>query len=384
MAGAGIDIDNATHRQQLEAAYWEFQHTEQPAWAQVKRAQTATDSARAGTTFFERPADKRGQSIVRGGMAEGWLKRFNDEDAKAKKTAGAGDADAASCRADGRRRLQGPPEGPQRHTTPGPRRRRLHPRTRYQHVRQRAGLAVQRRIRRAGECSIAVHAAPPRHQRRASAGLRLWRSGRLRRRPALLSEVHAWDLTRRGAREPPVLAQLLPTVRSRRRHGRVAVRRPRLDRDDERRDWLGSEPEHLWVGRERPVRRRGAVARRDDGAVGRQAPPPVRSHDLRHEAARGLARHRRPTGVLEERGDELAVRRLARHALGPHGRRHAPAGHQPLREPGRPRRRAPPPPAQHRQAGARERRAEARALRTRSIPCRGRHPPPSRTPAGRS
>ena len=90
MAGAGIDIDQATHRQQLEAAYWEFQHTEQAAWAQVKRAQTATDSARAGTTFFERPGDKRGQSIVRGGMAEGWLKRFNDEDAKAKVPAGAG------------------------------------------------------------------------------------------------------------------------------------------------------------------------------------------------------------------------------------------------------------------------------------------------------
>ena len=86
-AGTGIDIDTATHKQQLEAAYWEFQNTEKAAWDAVKKGRTATDAARAGVHLFERPADKEGQSIVRGGMAEGWLKRFNEQDTKGTATA---------------------------------------------------------------------------------------------------------------------------------------------------------------------------------------------------------------------------------------------------------------------------------------------------------
>ncbi len=80
-AGAGIDVDTATHAQQLEAAYYEFQHKEAAAWAAIKKSRTASDAARAGVYHFERPGDKEGQSIVRGGMGEGWLKRFNGQDA---------------------------------------------------------------------------------------------------------------------------------------------------------------------------------------------------------------------------------------------------------------------------------------------------------------
>ena len=109
LTATGINIDTATHAQQLEAAYWEFQHTHKAAWDAIRQGRSATDAARSGVYLFEAPRDKKGQSTVRGGMAEGWLKRFNDEDAKAKGSAGAGTpapSDAAAAAAEAFKKRQ--------------------------------------------------------------------------------------------------------------------------------------------------------------------------------------------------------------------------------------------------------------------------------------
>lgn len=83
LKGTGIDIDTATHQQQLEAAYWEMtQGNEKAAWAAIQRAKTPGEAASAGVYKFERPADKAGESILRGQYANEWAERF--------KTAGTG------------------------------------------------------------------------------------------------------------------------------------------------------------------------------------------------------------------------------------------------------------------------------------------------------
>ena len=78
-AATGIDISNSTHQQQLEAAWWEFNNTEKAAFDKIKNSKTAGQAAAAGVTYYERPADKAGQSAVRGQMANYWANRFADK-----------------------------------------------------------------------------------------------------------------------------------------------------------------------------------------------------------------------------------------------------------------------------------------------------------------
>ena len=84
LKGAGIDIDRATHRQQLEAAYWEMtQGNEKEAWAAIKRAKTPGASASAGVYKFERPLDKAGEAFRRGQRANYWSGVLGSGDAPA-------------------------------------------------------------------------------------------------------------------------------------------------------------------------------------------------------------------------------------------------------------------------------------------------------------
>lgn len=79
MNALGIDISNATHQQQLEAAHWEFQGGDKGAaavWARIKDAKSPSEAAALGVHGFERPADKAGEAAKRGGWAEGWANRF--------------------------------------------------------------------------------------------------------------------------------------------------------------------------------------------------------------------------------------------------------------------------------------------------------------------
>lgn len=77
LKGSGIDIDTATHQQQLEAAYWEMtQGNEKAAWAAIQRAKTPGETAAAGVYKFERPADKAGEASLRGQYANEWAERF--------------------------------------------------------------------------------------------------------------------------------------------------------------------------------------------------------------------------------------------------------------------------------------------------------------------
>ena len=80
LKGTGIDIDNATHLQQLEAAHWEM--TQGPdvqarrAWRRIKLATTPGESASAGVYDFERPRDKPGEAAKRGARANYWAGRL--------------------------------------------------------------------------------------------------------------------------------------------------------------------------------------------------------------------------------------------------------------------------------------------------------------------
>ncbi|WP_449411090.1 phage tail tip lysozyme [Methylobacterium komagatae] len=77
--GTGIDIDRASHREQLEAAYWEMtKGDEKAAWAAVKRADSPGGSAAAGVYKFERPLDKAGEAARRGARANYWAEKFKD------------------------------------------------------------------------------------------------------------------------------------------------------------------------------------------------------------------------------------------------------------------------------------------------------------------
>ncbi len=115
------------------------------------------------------------------------------------------------------------PEGPRDHRplqgpagqASGPSRRRVDQRARHRHVRQHPGHAVSWRVRHQRSRLRAMGAAPPRHQQRRPRAVRGRRPGWLRRRSAFLSEDLAGHLGRRGPREPPFLARILPPSRAR-------------------------------------------------------------------------------------------------------------------------------------------------------------------------
>ncbi|MCJ2036396.1 phage tail tip lysozyme [Methylobacterium sp. J-068] len=79
MRALGINISNATHQQQLEAAYWEFQGGDKKAaasWKAIQAAKTAGEAAAIGVYEFERPENKPGEAASRGQRANYWAKRF--------------------------------------------------------------------------------------------------------------------------------------------------------------------------------------------------------------------------------------------------------------------------------------------------------------------
>lgn len=84
LRGTGIDIDKATHLQQLEAAHWEMtQGDEKAAWAAIQRAGSAGAAASAGVYNFERPLDKAGEAARRGARANYWAEKFKTGSAPA-------------------------------------------------------------------------------------------------------------------------------------------------------------------------------------------------------------------------------------------------------------------------------------------------------------
>jgi hypothetical protein len=78
LRATGIDISSSTHQQQLEAAWWEMNNSppEKRALAAIRRTKTPGEAAAAGVYLFERPADKAGQSVLRGQFANRWYKQF--------------------------------------------------------------------------------------------------------------------------------------------------------------------------------------------------------------------------------------------------------------------------------------------------------------------
>lgn len=79
MKALGIDISNATHQQQLEAAHWEFEGGDPQAaaaWKAIKAAKTPGEAAALGVYEFERPLNKAGEARSRGERANYWGKRF--------------------------------------------------------------------------------------------------------------------------------------------------------------------------------------------------------------------------------------------------------------------------------------------------------------------
>jgi hypothetical protein len=82
LAGTGIDIDHATHAQQLQAAYWEMTKGSESYtgfWKRLQKARTAGEAAALGVYMFERPKGKAGEARLRGGYANAWLGRFGAE-----------------------------------------------------------------------------------------------------------------------------------------------------------------------------------------------------------------------------------------------------------------------------------------------------------------
>jgi len=72
-AGTGIDMADATHRDQLEGAWWELNNTEQKAMAALLASKTAEEAAAAISLYYERPADARGQASARAATAAKYL-----------------------------------------------------------------------------------------------------------------------------------------------------------------------------------------------------------------------------------------------------------------------------------------------------------------------
>lgn len=66
----GIDITKATHREQLEAAWWEMNNTESRVLAPLKDAKTPEEAAWVFSTIYERPANTANEEAIRGDMAK--------------------------------------------------------------------------------------------------------------------------------------------------------------------------------------------------------------------------------------------------------------------------------------------------------------------------
>jgi hypothetical protein len=69
--GTGINIGTATHREQLEATYWEITQTaEKKVLAPLKTAKTAQEAAGIFSEMYERPGNREFEMNTRGEMAE--------------------------------------------------------------------------------------------------------------------------------------------------------------------------------------------------------------------------------------------------------------------------------------------------------------------------
>ena len=79
LRGTGIDVDTAGHRKQLEAAYWEMQHTHKNAWNALRAAKTIQDAVAAGVSKFEVSGNQPSDIAKRTPMAERWSHRFANQ-----------------------------------------------------------------------------------------------------------------------------------------------------------------------------------------------------------------------------------------------------------------------------------------------------------------
>lgn len=78
--GTNIDIENATHLQQLEAAYWEMTQTsESKVLEPLKNAKTARDAGAIFSEIYERPANRESEMNSRGEMAEAFAMLLDTE-----------------------------------------------------------------------------------------------------------------------------------------------------------------------------------------------------------------------------------------------------------------------------------------------------------------
>lgn len=78
--GTGIVIETATHREQLEAAYWEFtQWAERKIFAPIKNAKTTQEVAMIFSEWYERPANREFENNTRGQMAEAFAMLLDTE-----------------------------------------------------------------------------------------------------------------------------------------------------------------------------------------------------------------------------------------------------------------------------------------------------------------
>lgn len=71
LRGTGIDVaTERDHQKQLEAAYWELtQGGEQSAWKRIQQAPDATSAAEQASKYYLRPADREGEAMRRGALA---------------------------------------------------------------------------------------------------------------------------------------------------------------------------------------------------------------------------------------------------------------------------------------------------------------------------
>jgi hypothetical protein len=74
--GCGIDLSKLPAVPlQLDAVFWELQHSEQHALTEVLAATTAYDAGAAASRFYERPG-AAGQAAKRGELAQKWDRTF--------------------------------------------------------------------------------------------------------------------------------------------------------------------------------------------------------------------------------------------------------------------------------------------------------------------
>lgn len=78
--GINIDIETATHLQQLEAAYWEMTQTSESKVLQpLKSTKTAREAGAIFSEIYERPANREGEMNSRGEMAEAFAMLLDTE-----------------------------------------------------------------------------------------------------------------------------------------------------------------------------------------------------------------------------------------------------------------------------------------------------------------